>query len=401
MAAKSNEIRQAKSLQGLFRAMLPNRLRHFLIGLPHSYVLKTKSLASIRNWTYKKVDSEVEIKRFHPSEVDPKMLPVYDQFCPRGQLQPETFSIVIPNGFTFSKRGYVFSEDGILLGDLTNQPDLSNFNGHPIFTKEILACNRLHLKGRVALLSTIGCDIYYHALIDMIPRIRLLEESGFSLNEFDSFIIPKNIPNAIVSILDKLGINGSRLKKVSRNTLVQAEELVVPSLAHLRMRPRPQSIRFLRESILPRILGDSAKKTDSGNKRIYIKRAGRRSLLNECEIQKILNKFSFKVISPESMSFEEQVSTFMNAEVILGLHGAGLANAAFTKGDAKILEIAPLDFPRFCYFDLALSAGHSLTRIPAKGIQPYGISKKRKTSRTSMLVNPDDLDRYLSQHISL
>ena len=47
----------------------------------------------------------------------------------------------------------------------------------------------------------------------------------------------------------------------------------------------------------------------------------------------------FKIIKLGDLHFKDQVLTFNNADIIVGLHGAGFANLTFCKSNTKIIEL--------------------------------------------------------------
>lgn len=59
-----------------------------------------------------------------------------------------------------------------------------------------------------------------------------------------------------------------------------------------------------------------------------------------------------EAVALEGLSFPEQASLFANADVIMGLHGAGLANLAFTRPGTLTVELLPprLDLARTVLF---------------------------------------------------
>ena len=65
----------------------------------------------------------------------------------------------------------------------------------------------------------------------------------------------------------------------------------------------------------------------------------------ENEVKKYLSGKGFEMIKLTELYFKDQALTFNNADVIVGLHGAGFANVAFCKPNTKIIEISanPLD----------------------------------------------------------
>jgi len=79
------------------------------------------------------------------------------------------------------------------------------------------------------------------------------------------------------------------------------------------------------EQILGFILSSSQKKTQASPCVFFRTRADKRRVVNEKEIAPILER-------------HEQVKKCLNAEVIVGPHGAGLVNMLFMKEEGGVLE---------------------------------------------------------------
>ena len=89
-------------------------------------------------------------------------------------------------------------------------------------------------------------------------------------------------------------------------------------------------------------------------KKIYIDRFDAnkkkdRFLANEKKLKNKLKKEGFKFITLSNYSFFEQVLIFNNAKLIVGLHGAGLANILFVKKSTKIIELTNSEWPDMYY----------------------------------------------------
>ena len=93
---------------------------------------------------------------------------------------------------------------------------------------------------------------------------------------------------------------------------------------------------------------------DGLSKKIYLKRAkGARAIKNNEEVERFLSANGFRIILAEALSVEEQIKTFYNASIVVGAHGAGLANILFCKAKTKIVELVPSQEPRNCFWILA------------------------------------------------
>jgi hypothetical protein len=114
---------------------------------------------------------------------------------------------------------------------------------------------------------------------------------------------------------------------------------------------------------------DYGRSDETRKGRIFISRAGRalqapgyRQLMNEEALITTMTALGFAVVEPELLSFEEQIATFANADVVAGLGGAGMYNVLFCHPGTKVIDIESSAF---------FMPGHSRL-FAAMGMQ-YGI----------------------------
>ncbi|SEK35863.1 glycosyltransferase family 61 protein [Nitrosovibrio tenuis] len=84
----------------------------------------------------------------------------------------------------------------------------------------------------------------------------------------------------------------------------------------------------------------------SVKRRLYLRRAPEscgnpRMIANIDEVEGLIMKSGFEVIDPGKMSFSEQISVFMNAEIVISAVGAALANMIFMPPGSRIIAMAP------------------------------------------------------------
>jgi capsular polysaccharide biosynthesis protein len=81
-------------------------------------------------------------------------------------------------------------------------------------------------------------------------------------------------------------------------------------------------------------------------RRLFISRrdSPQRRLLNEASVETLLGNFGFETIVNAELDFVEQVSLFRAAEIVVGGHGAGLANTVFCVPGTHVIEL----FPEYC-----------------------------------------------------
>ena len=95
-------------------------------------------------------------------------------------------------------------------------------------------------------------------------------------------------------------------------------------------------------------------------RRLYVTREGYvwRRVVNEPAVVDALRPFGFETVSPESLSFAQQVQIFAEAQVVVSAHGAGLTNVVF--GNRLVtIELFEPTFVNGCYYALSDAAGHS------------------------------------------
>ena len=105
--------------------------------------------------------------------------------------------------------------------------------------------------------------------------------------------------------------------------------------------------------------------------RLYVTRRGTklRQITNEAEIIEGLKRRGFQVLQATWRNHPDQLEAFSRAEVVIGVHGAGLTNIVFAQPGTKVVEIFPADHRKTTY--LHLSAEHDLVYQPFFG-SPQG-----------------------------
>ncbi len=83
---------------------------------------------------------------------------------------------------------------------------------------------------------------------------------------------------------------------------------------------------------------------DTGNERIYISRKGRRKLINEEEVIKLLKEFDFTIIDDVPRTVAEQIAIYRSAKVIIGPHGASYTNIINCEPGTVLIELFPNNY---------------------------------------------------------
>ena len=106
---------------------------------------------------------------------------------------------------------------------------------------------------------------------------------------------------------------------------------------------RPWTSKFFPEDISNVRSFFNVNEGQKGRKRIYISRskAKRRKIINEVEFESFLLAHNFEIVHFEDLSVKQQVDLMSQAEIIISLHGAGLANCLFMPPKSVVIELIP------------------------------------------------------------
>jgi hypothetical protein len=110
----------------------------------------------------------------------------------------------------------------------------------------------------------------------------------------------------------------------------------------------------------------------SSGRRLYVSRgsAQHRRLLNEDEcVNALAERFGVERVATSELPLADVIALFRGASLVVGPHGAGLTNAAFSPAHCPVVELAPDTFWDSIYAQLASVKGqrYGLLRGPASG----------------------------------
>jgi hypothetical protein len=229
---------------------------------------------------------------------------------------------------------------------------------------------------RLGLLATrFSYSGYWHWLMEGLLHVVRLDEAGL-LRSLDRLVIcvegraPRFIPDSLRAV----GIPVSTVLPTSTPFDCDVSELVVPMRAPgfggLVDETDPSGLREIMIQnakydngpdvrAVRRRLGLEGATAPRASRRLLVSRrdAAKRRIADESALRAALAHLDFEVIVPGTLSFAEQMAAFSSAEVIVGPHGAGLANALFMPRGSGMLELHHVDFGRPWYKRLAETVG--------------------------------------------
>jgi capsular polysaccharide biosynthesis protein len=239
------------------------------------------------------------------------------------------------------------------------------------------------IENAVHLSSNWGGSNYWHWMASSLSRLSLFDK--IPLNT--TYIINSLNHKFVVDSLSIIGIKSEKLIEIDKLGCVFCKNLLLPSLMGDFDK---KGFLFLRDKIKKQITPFTNAKN-----RIFISRRKTRIVENENEIMNLLQKLNFKLIRCENLSFEEQIKTFYNAEIIIAPHGAGLTNLIFAGEEAKVLELRSPNYFGRCYYYLSNHLGFKYYSLYGEGKIPTTKEEVGASLHSNMKINIDRLKQTL------
>lgn len=254
------------------------------------------------------------------------------------------------------------------------------------------------ITGSVAILAGLSGHNYFHWMVDILPRLALLRQSGWPEPDW-LWINWSDLPFQRQT-LDLLGISASRLLPADQWPCIQAEQLIVPAFAGHLGWAEPWALDWLRQQFLPLVAAPWAN-ADAKPERIYISRnrAHHRRLLNEAAVLAELEALGFVAVELETLSLAEQIARFARAEVIVAPHGGGLTNTIFCCPGTTVVELVTPNYIRPYYWVISHHLGlrHHYIKGESSSCPPLHQLMYPSPLLEDIWVDPEKITRLLRQ----
>ena len=239
---------------------------------------------------------------------------------------------------------------------------------------------------------------YFHWIVEILPRLWMardyLPETYFAIPDYFLTRWP-----FCKEILTLLGVK--KILVLNKYSQYSIKELLMPTRAGSPFYPQPiplkKGVKWLKDCSLlasSKTLGE----------RLYISRAkaNYRKVENEQELYPVLKKYGFQIIYFEDYSLSDQISICKNAKVLMGLHGAGLANLAFLSPGGKIIEIRPDNVYHMytCFFTLCQYFDCEYNYILCD-YSPINHPTEKRIDDRSVIISKERLDENLMQILGI
>ncbi|MFD0484879.1 glycosyltransferase family 61 protein [Kineococcus sp. GCM10028916] len=267
---------------------------------------------------------------------------------------PEQFTLELPEATLQGREGWVFHR-GRLVEGIWQEDGFPARSLMPRWRQD----SAVRLPGTTVSLLQPWLPNYYHWTVQVVPRIvRILDLLAERGEEADRWLIPSGAPGYIRQWLDLLGIpEERRLGVETRGQVFDVERLLVASVPGRNRWVSPSTVEQVRAAVAHVPPG-------AGGRRLLLQREGerRRVLLNAPEVVDALTRRGFEVVDPGGMTVAEEASLFSGADLVVGVHGAGLTNLVFCRPGATVVELTPrgLLYPTFVKLAAAAEVGHHM-----------------------------------------
>lgn len=224
---------------------------------------------------------------------------------------------------------------------------------------------------------------YHHWITEALVRLLSVENYQHKV-----LLLTNNYPSFAYESLKLLGVK--KVEKFSPKVNLKLKALEIPENPNSGFYNRDYLIR------LKKLLIKHSKPTN--NARIYItrKNAHKRKVENEKELHPILEKYGFKIIDADKLTFIEQVNLFTSCEFLISIHGAAITNCIFMPENSFVLEFYKSNtFINRCYERMTEALKINYNRIICEG----GKNKESHVDVTDLVVNPSKFENVLINYI--
>lgn len=211
----------------------------------------------------------------------------------------------------------------------------------------------------VLLASEWAGENFGHCLLDLLPRIDLLQRSGLLAGD-ETWLVPRLSIGEASALLSRTGIDPERIAWLDPGSIITAPEVVVATFPGVRYAHPEWVVRYLREHFADAPLPGGV------GRRLYLTRAGyRRAPTNDAEVAAMLHTFGFETLD---CRVNPGNARFGQASIVLGANAAAMANAVFCRPGSLLIELVPSDhvFPHF--LDVACAAGLNYVGVGCRSL---------------------------------
>ena len=201
--------------------------------------------------------------------------------------------------------------------------------------------------------ASTGAHCYYHWIVDILPRLGILQKAGITIDQLDNILVREVRLSFQSETLKRLNIRKEQILETKHNSHFTCERLLHVNInngINLKMN------RFVPEWLRYQF---GSERSNKERIKLYISRpAGvRRGISNESELLPLLDARGFQIATMEGTSVKDQAELLSRADVLVSPHGGALTNMLFCRPGIKVVELFGRHVYPF-YYGLAQCCGH-------------------------------------------
>jgi capsular polysaccharide biosynthesis protein len=205
------------------------------------------------------------------------------------------------------------------------------------------------LAGTVLNLNTTFTLVNYgHAFLDGISRIGVLLQAGVDATGADHVLMPGFRSEVLTRVVELAGYPRDKQIVATHGARYQCERLIQPTF--------PGTWRHYTgaSAVMARSL-DVAGATGRRRRLMILRKGGHREIANYDEIAALADEFDLELYDPAASPFSP--ADFVEAELVVGAHGAAFADIGFCPEGMPFLEFIPSSHQVPYYMTLATTSG--------------------------------------------
>ena len=206
--------------------------------------------------------------------------------------------------------------------------------------------------------ASMGAHCYYHWIVDILPRLGILQKAGITIDQLDNILVREVRLSFQSETLERLNIRKEQVLETKHNSHFTCERLLHVNInngINLKMN------RFVPEWLRYQF---GSERSNKERIKLYISRpAGvRRGISNELELLPLLEARGFQIATMEGTSVKDQAELLSRADVLVSPHGGALTNMLFCRPGIKVVELFSRHVYPF-YYGLAQCCAHEYFAI--------------------------------------
>lgn|GEM_PF-6752750 len=235
------------------------------------------------------------------------------------------------------------------------------------------------IEGTVLLVGALYHHVYSHWLIDVLSKLwahSIIEQQGL---QDVTIAISGPLSAKQRDMLRYIGVNLDRVVEIGLEQWFEADLLLIPSRPARMYDFIAPEVFALYDKMSERALAEEAVDVSKFPKKVYAARqarAGRRRLLNEEDVVRVLDRHGCRPIEFAHLTVAEEIALFRNVDLVAAPHGSALGGMAFMSPGSKVCF--------FVYGELLRVIRHHYTITAHRDIELLGVLGEAFTMRADL-----------------